>query len=109
MNEPVVGQGVIERLEASEFGFRVHAFGYVGEALGFKAVALGDDFVVEGDGRGAAAKLMDFKTAGGFVGDVETFAVSARSEEDMELDAGVDGLGEGGFDLDGGSAVLQLT
>jgi hypothetical protein len=50
-------------------------FRLVGEPNVFVALATSDDAIVEGHASGAAAQLAYFEAVGGFVGDVQTFAV----------------------------------
>ena len=74
----------------------------------FEIPAKGDDAVIEADAGCASAELAYFEGCGGFARDVESLAIAVGSEEDVVLDAGVDGLGEIGIEIDDGGAARKL-
>src|ERR1700744_4804299 len=70
--------------------------------------ALGHNAIFERNTRSASTQLMNVEAVSGFVLDVETFAVAVRSEKDVILDTGVDGLPECLFEVDMSGAIHQL-
>jgi hypothetical protein len=87
----------------------IELFCQIGQANVLVAFSMRYDAVIEGHAGLPASELMHFETRRSFVRHVQTFAVAFRSQEDVVLDAGVDGTAEGGVERYCGRPRCQPT